>query len=210
MNLIRPLDSVLGSQAKVRVLRTLHRAGRSLAGREIGRRAEVGSGHVSRVLRELTALGVLDHERHGAVDLYSLRRDDQPIINEIAGLFDAEEQRLARIARQVADCSEDILAVILFGSEVRGTAGPESDTDLLVVARPRRKALVEGVLTSAMPAIGERELTAVSWLVASLDDIARWEGETNALWGNVRSEGRSLSGLSVEEVRQLCLTGATD
>jgi predicted nucleotidyltransferase len=209
VNLLHPLDSILGSTAKVDVLRTLYRAGHPLAGREIGRRAGVGSGHVSRVLRDLVATGVVEQWNHGSVNLYALRRVEHPVIEGMVGLFRAEDDRLRRVVESVAATDEAILAVIVFGSEARGDATAQSDTDLLVVVRPGSKARVEERFVSVMLDLAAHEFVATSWLVHDLDDIAAWEQTGNALWRNIRRDGRSLAGASIEEVRRLCRHGAS-
>jgi len=207
MHLLHPIDALLGSQARLAILRVLCHTPRPLTGREIGRRAHVASGHVSRVLRDLSAAGVLDEQHHGSGRLYALRQDGQPIVDCIRSAFREEDDRRQRVVCRLAEAGEGVLAVILFGSEARGEARALSDTDLLFVADDTHKAALEVRLLDAIPSLAEDEGLALSWLVVGLGDVARWDREAYPLWRNILTEGLSLWGESVEEVSRRCRAG---
>ena len=207
MWMTRPLDDLLSSPAKVAVLRALVLWPRPLSGREIGRRAGVAAGHVSRVLRELHSAGVLEAQQYGRVIAYALRSDAGPLVGHLRELFRAEEARdfQARqaLAGLVAEDSEEedreVLSVILFGSEARGEARPGSDTDVLFIVRRRDENLEKRIADLCDRLYGEHR-TPLEPFVTDLAEVREWEESGNPFWKRVQEEGVVLAGIRPEGV----------
>ena len=83
--------------------------------------------------------------------------------------------------------------VILFGSLAAGTAGPESDVDLLVVERepfgPRRNRRRElaRIRRALSPFRGPKDI-----LVYSADEVERWRNSINHVVARILREGKLL------------------
>lgn len=136
MRFHEPLDDILGSRIKVRILRLLHRTRGQFTGREISRLIGYSPTHTISNLRDLESEGLVVSLRAGKTDLFSLNerssavkgvldpllRWEQNIYTELAGIF--EEQLGKRL-----------LEVRLFGSVARGEEQQDSDVDLLLVVR---------------------------------------------------------------------------
>jgi len=201
MWLTTPLDDVLSSRAKVALLRVLCVAAGPLSGREVARRARVEPGHASRLLRELVASGVLLSRDLGRVRSYELAAADAPLTRQLRRLFAAEAERLRRVLQRLAADTPDLLSVVLFGSEARGEAAPGSDTDLLIVVGKRTRALENRVRDTCLRLAEEQQL-ALSWHLADLAELRRWERNGNPLWQSVLAEGVVLRGESLERLRR--------
>jgi predicted nucleotidyltransferase len=206
MWLLNALEDVLSSQGKVALLRVLAHSTVPLNGREIARRAQRDPGYTSRTLRELAASGVVVQRDQGRVKTYELADPGLELVGQLRELFTAEERRYAEVVSALSDSLPGVLAVILFGSEARGEAQPGSDTDLLVVVERKTSAL-ESRLRTACLQIAEQHGLALSWHVADLKDLRRWDKTGHELWRSILRDGVKLSGQSLETLRREWLHG---
>ncbi len=208
MWLRKPLDDILSSRAKVAVLRVICASTVPLSGREIARRAHIDPGHTSRVLRELTTSGVLLSRDMGAVAAYELNQLRSPLTQRVIALFAGERERYQHIVQELRAAGAGILSVVLFGSEARGEAEAGSDTDLLIVVQ-RKTEQIETAISDACLRVSERHVLALSWHVADLADLQRWEKTDNPLWQEILTDGVRLTGRSLEELRREWQRGKT-
>jgi UTP:GlnB (protein PII) uridylyltransferase len=120
------------------VLAVLARADAELTGRQahrlLGHSSEQG---VRKTLDRLVEQGVVSSRRAGQAKLYQLNRRHlaAPYIEGLAGL---RRELVDRLRETVDGWNVKPAAVLLFGSAARGTAGPSSDIDLLVVRSQSR------------------------------------------------------------------------
>jgi predicted nucleotidyltransferase len=133
MNLSDPMSSVIAGVPGV-ILSILARTDQPLTGLTVanlaGNRASAAG--VTRAMRPLVEAGLVDLAPAGRAHLYSLNREHvaYPAIAQLAGL---RGQLYHRIGDAVTRWSPPAMCVGVFGSTVRGHAGPASDIDLLVV-----------------------------------------------------------------------------
>jgi predicted nucleotidyltransferase len=137
--LLRPLDAILASPAKVKVLRALLAIGDGTSGRKVARLAGVEVPSAFRALADLSAMGVIHREHLESQHLYSVN-DANPLVRDgLRPLFDAERQRVSDVFEWLRELLADHVArgavhsAVLYGSAARGDDRPESDVDLLVV-----------------------------------------------------------------------------
>jgi predicted nucleotidyltransferase len=203
-----PLEDILSSRAKIAVLRVLCTSRVPLHGREVARRAGVGTGHVSRILRELVNSGVICATDQGRAMTYELSRPCPPLVQQLVALFNAESVRQERAVKQLESAVPGLVSLVLFGSEARGEAAAGSDTDLLLVVRERSER-TDDVIRDKCLQLAQEEGLALSWHVADLDDLRAWEQAGGELWTRILAEGQALSGKPLWRLRQLCQPGAT-
>ena len=88
----------------------------------------------------------------------------------------AMEANLAIVKRfardQKARHAGDISRIILFGSYAKGTAGPASDFDLLVVLHGKRRDLVDAIYADAYELLLEHGID-ISLKMVTEDDFSR-------------------------------------
>lgn len=214
MWMTHPLDDILSSAAKVAVLRVLADSGVPVTGREVGRRAGVAPGHVSRVLRELLGAGVLDARVYGRTMAYALKAEDHPLVAELRRLFGAEADRSQAVRRTLCslvpeDLEEgerEVLSVVLFGSEARGKAKAGSDTDVLFIVR-RRDPDLERRIADLCDRLYREYRAPVEPLVTDLAEVREWKESGNPFWKNVQAEGLRLAGTRLEDLKRLWQPG---
>jgi uncharacterized protein len=199
--LFRTLDQVLGSATKVRVVRALMSVGGPVSGNEARLLAGVQSkSGMQAALDALTELGILQREETRRIQLFRINQNHD-LVEPLRALFDAESSRITRLREALEKIldggavREHTLSIILFGSNARGDARPDSDLDLLVATEAESQIeRVSEVLIDAIPAIRRRFGLRLSPLVLEKARVQeRWR-DGDPLMQNVLSEGRTLYG----------------
>lgn len=133
MDVSNPMGCVVPS-AHGPVLAVLAGTTAPLTGRRV---AELTQPHVSqprvaRILRELTAAGLVQRTPAGSASLFVLNREHLAA-GAVEILATLRAQLWARIAGHARTWSHRPLAVVVYGSAARGDGNIDSDIDLLVV-----------------------------------------------------------------------------
>ncbi|OIO35930.1 MAG: hypothetical protein AUJ74_04390 [Candidatus Omnitrophica bacterium CG1_02_44_16] len=140
MRFTHPLDMILSSAVKVRVLRIFCRAGVELSGRQTAKMVGATPKTAHEVLQGLMREGLILMKVAGKTHLFRLN-EGQVMSGILKGLFADEEKLkgwlLEAIVASVKQSSlkSDVLCIALFGSIYEKTQGPSSDVDLLVVVK---------------------------------------------------------------------------
>jgi len=138
MQFQHPLNRILGSEYKIRILRFLCRKGGEWIGRRLAAELAMNPVTAHRALRELHQTTVLDFRKVGSHFLYSLR-DDHCLVREILRpLFEREAHAQARLLETLkrafrTKLRSSVVAAATYGSLARGQERPTSDVDLLVL-----------------------------------------------------------------------------
>lgn len=202
MQLFRPLDSILGQQSKVKILRYLLRSPAELNGREIAR--AVGLSHVKchTALKELAKHGIVVLRTSGRTTLYRLHRDNLFVKEVLRPLFVAEGKTVEKMVRTILrGLSFQPLSLTLFGSHAKQHARPESDVDLLVVVpedvdiRVARRQ-VDGVETDVLRFFGN----PLAPIVLHTGQLRRRYARGESLIAEILATGRVLYGKSLREL----------
>jgi len=209
MWLRNPLDDVLSSKAKVSILRVLCHVNAPLSGREIARRAGIWSGPGSKALGELTASGIIACQHHGRTNTYSLAHVSVPLVCRVRDLFWEEARRPGDFCESLMAEVPELLSVILFGSESRREARPDSDTDLLLFVEVKGDNLDRRISDACLDYSIQQGLHT-SWIVVDLAELREWEETGHEFWRNVRRDGIVLQGMSVSGLRRRCLVDGQD
>ena len=204
---MHPLDELLSSKGRIAVMRVLCLSAVPLSGREVARRAGIDAGNASRLLRDLAATGMLVRRDHGRTVTYERVRPAPPLVEKMAEFFEEERRQYDEILSELAREIPCVVSIILYGSEARGEAGPTSDTDLLIVVSDKDS---ESETDQALLGVAERYGLHLSWEIADLHDLRRWDKAGHSLWRNILSEGVALYGKSPERLKKTWLTGETD
>ncbi len=206
MWLLNPLDDILSSGVKVKVLRAMALAPVPHNGREIARRAGTDPGYTSRVLADLVASGIVHRRDQGRVYTYRLTDDGLDLVGRLTQLFAAEQARSERAVEELTSKLAEAISIILYGSEARGEAEAGSDTDLLIVVERRTEELDDRIAEACLEVAEEYSL-ALSWHVVDLDRMREWEQTDNDFWCNVQQDGIRLAGESIGRLKNRWLTG---
>jgi DNA-binding transcriptional ArsR family regulator len=129
-----PLDDLLGSRAKVRILRFLAASPGEHSGREIARRIGMGETPTSRALKSLADTLVVVYRSDGHTHWYRLNRNYALVRELLLPLFEAEARQLDRAVGFLLDgLEESIQCVLVYGSAARNDQAWASDLDLLML-----------------------------------------------------------------------------
>lgn len=141
MRLNHPLDKILNSEVKVRVLRIFYRIAGEMSGRQMAKMAGVTPKTAHEILQDLLREGVLVMRAAGKTHLFCLNEDRVIVYEVLKPLFALENalsERLFDIIRGTIKKSalkDNIVSVALFGSVHAKTERATSDVDLLVVVK---------------------------------------------------------------------------
>ena len=139
--LTTPLDDLLSSRSKLRLLRRLVDGHDDLSGRELARRAGVTWRAADLALQDLVQLGVVHRTDARGQSRYTLVTKHVLVRDAIVPLFGAERVWAGAVRHGIRDAlrmrergAKDIRWAGLYGSVARGDDRPDSDLDVAVVA----------------------------------------------------------------------------
>lgn len=181
------MEALLGSALKIRTLRVLRRyPTREFTTRELAREVGASDVGVGKALDDLEAYDAVRRRRIGRA--YTVRANPDSALFAVAReLFDREEDLGARFQRSVQRwCARvGVEYAALFGSAARAELGPQSDVDLLIVARDSRKVYDDlGDLEEETRRVFGRPLSP---LVLTPEEFRR--ARSSSLGENLRQEG---------------------
>lgn len=199
----RQLDGILGSRAKVAVLRVLHDGGLRLNGREVARKAGLTARSAHLALGSLAELGVVNMEAVGNNHVFSLNKALRLLSPSLSAVFEAEKAAPAALAREVVGLlrGETVLTVAWFGSVARGERSSASDMDVVVVLKDARAAgAARRRLEEHGPAFRRRFGLHVAPYVLGAKDLARKFDAGDPLAVNIVKDAVLLHGKPLAEV----------
>lgn len=196
------LEEILGSKAKVKVLRTMFDKNTAYTREELEEETGLSTGAVHSALKDLTNNDtVLELKGKGKKRFYKIgRKNGNPIVKTLSNLFDQERfsereesipvhhwNRLADVVKNLKDMLADELSqVILFGSLARGEATPRSDVDLLIVVKENKEKNVRKKIRSKL---GKKWDADFSLIVRSTDQLENMREEGTSLYEEIQRDG---------------------
>lgn len=205
--LFRTLDAAIGSAAKVRILRALLPLTSFVSGNEARMLAGIRSKSGMRAaLSDLTNLGILERSQTRRIQLFRINRNHD-LVEPLTTLFQAEAERISRLGQALQGILDGgavrmhTLSIILFGSNARGDARPESDVDLLVVAGEENSVeRVQDVLIAATTDLQRRFGLRIAPYVLARDRVQERFRDGDPLMQNIHSQGRTLYGTHFHQI----------
>lgn len=203
MDFVRPIEAVIPG-AQGRILAVLVETTAPLNLRTLARLAGVSPAQASRVMPDLVDLGLVDRHEVPPSSQFLLARSNvaaQAVI-ELARSSETAAERIGLAAASMATPPE---SVIVFGSFARGEAAVESDIDVVVV-RPDSIGEDDEEWATALEAWRDeaRAITGNSIEVVEvslIDASAKVRGRTE-FWRNVRQDGVTVYGLSLDQIAE--------
>lgn len=201
MDFRQPLQAVIpGVQG--RILAVLAETTRDLNLRAIASLAQVSPAQASRVLPELTRLGIV--ERREAPPSVLFRMVDDNIVSRLVrALGRAREAALDELGHRVQALAVQPLSIIVFGSFARGEADGDSDLDVVFV-RPARVdddetwvAAVEDWRQFARRLTGNR-VEIIEAEEAAIGGLLR---SRKPMWVDIAGDGVVVFGAGIDELR---------
>ncbi|MBU1670613.1 MAG: nucleotidyltransferase domain-containing protein [Actinobacteria bacterium] len=146
MKVNRPLDLIMNNKNKVAILRHLVLYPSEVTtGRSLARELKMNQATCNNALNSLHRAGIIMRKNAGRSSIYEIARDTAVCEELLQPLFQKEREIPGEAVRMLVQGLEaERIQAFLFGSVVRGTDTPESDTDVLLVLddkADRKKAL---------------------------------------------------------------------
>ena len=135
----------------------------SFHGREVARRTGLPSGTVTRELRRLAEVGLLERESRGNQVVYRANRRS-PVFEEVASILRKTSGLADELARALAPLARDIRLAFVFGSMAAGSQQEGSDIDVIIIGDADFGAVVDAIYPLQKP-LG-REINAKVFAVS--------------------------------------------
>jgi predicted nucleotidyltransferase len=150
MKLTKPLDTILNTEVKTRILRFFCRTDAQWNGSQIAKEIGVTPAAAHAALSALQKEGVLELRNMGKTHVYSLKEGSFLVTSLLKPLFAKEDAILdmfiEKIRRRVSSskAKKGIVSIALFGSVSSHRESPVSDIDIaIIVANALTKSAVE-------------------------------------------------------------------
>lgn len=194
--LAQPLDTLLGTPARIRLLRVLLGHADPLTPAQLATRARISQPAVAHALLPLVDGGLVERLPGGRSGLYRADRT-HPFATPLATLFDAERTRRDAVVRAAerwaARARPKPRALWLFGSVARAEEKLSSDLDLAVVAgtKAERQRVAERLHDAVAP-VAARHAVTVNVMSYDLEEIRDLPARDRAMWVNLRRDALPL------------------
>jgi predicted nucleotidyltransferase/DNA-binding HxlR family transcriptional regulator len=190
MRFHEPLDDILGSIIKVKILRVLNRTHGQFTGREISRLVGYSPTHTISTLRDLESEGLVWSQRAGKADLFSLNERSPAVQAVLDPMFEWEQGLFSDLAGMFeAALGDKLLEVRLFGSVARGEEHSDSDVDLLLVVRDDSDIeSTEKEVASAAIEAGNRFGTQLVPFVVTASDYDKKVRSKRGFWKDIKDK----------------------
>ena len=206
MRLHQPLDDVLDSESKIRVLRFFCRKGGEWNGRRVAAELAMNPVTTHKALRELHQATILDFRKVGSNFIYSLRDSHYLVQKLLRPLFQHEagaQERLAQLLRQGFDARlwSEIVTVAIYGSVARRQERPTSDIDLLVLIKSEEaKRDVRQALDRLWEAVTNEFGNALAPYVNTVREMQQKHQRRLSVIRNILHQHQVIWGKPLEEV----------
>lgn len=201
-----PLDLILSSTSKVKLLRVLHHTRQPMSGREAAAAGSLAVQPAQRALAQLVTLGVVNRDDTRSQHLYTLNRDHALVHDALDPLFRAEAARVSEVFRDVAGmvggrAAGLVQGMYLFGSAARGKDRTGSDFDVLTVVTSRQQVdTMHETLAQSADRFYTRHGLRLSVVVLDLPKLRRMHRDGDALVKELLRDNRRITGKRLEEL----------
>jgi predicted nucleotidyltransferase/DNA-binding HxlR family transcriptional regulator len=191
MGVNRPLDKIMDNKHKVAILRHLVLYPSEVAtGRSLARELGMNQATCNNALNSLHRNGIVTRKHAGRSSIYEVARETAVYEELLEPLF-KKEIKLPReaIGMLIQGLEVKSIRAFLFGSAVRGTNTPESDTDvMLVVDDGADKEKILDRLSENTPEAYRRFRTGFNVVLLSESELARKKKRKDSFVTTVMAE----------------------
>lgn len=138
------LDKLIGSKAKVKILKYLFGHQASMSENELAKIVKVSAMTINRLMKELRELNLVSMERVGNANVWSVNKESyaytilSKIISEISAVPTPLEHLKETLTGNIP--KELVKKVILYGSVAQGKSRVNSDIDLFILVKSQKEA----------------------------------------------------------------------
>ncbi len=203
MDFVRPVEAVIPG-ARGRILSVLVETTAPLNLRTLAQLAGVSPAQASRVLPSLVDLGIVERFEVPPSSQFLLARSNVAA-QAVIELSRARENAIEQLGLAAAALTPPPESMIIFGSFARGEAGVDSDIDVIVV-RPDSVDEDDDDWATALES-WRSDATSITGNPVEVVEVSRDEAVSklrgrSEFWRNVRRDGVSIHGLSIDQVTE--------
>lgn len=133
------IEDLFGTRSKVAILRTLVNVAVPLSIRQVAVRSGVSHVAAATALNDLVDIGVVAASQAGNARVHWLERQNLLVSSVVVPAFQNESGFEELAIDVIGEVAGSAYSVVLFGSRARGDNAPDSDYDVLIVERDRRR-----------------------------------------------------------------------
>ena len=207
MKIIKPLNKILDSEAKIKVLRFLCKTDAEWNGRQIAKEIEVTPATAHKALNSLNNEGVLLLRNMGKTHVYSLNNDNFMVTDILKPLFEKEREILDIIIKMIkkeisrSGIKSDIVSVVLFGSVNIKQDHAMSDIDVAVIVKSAKgKIKTEHLFEEIDLEISKKFGNTLSAYVNTITEFKSKKKDNMAVIKNILEEHTLIYGEKMEEI----------
>jgi predicted nucleotidyltransferase len=198
----RPMDAVFAAPSHLALLRALFDTPQGASGRELARLAGLSHQAANNAIARLEAMGLVRRVGRGRTFLHTLNTDHAVVTRLLRPLLEGERGVFREILKSVEKAvAPQCLSATIFGSVARGSEGPASDFDLLVVLRPdQRREPVSRVLSDLASTLSRSWGIRLNPITFTAAQVRRHLAEGHPLFAAALRDGIPLAGRPLREV----------
>jgi len=138
------LDKIIGSKAKIKILKYLFGHLASMSENELAKVIKVSVMTINRLMKELRELNLVNMERIGNANVWSVNKESytyvalSKVIGEISSVPTPLEHLKATLSRNIP--KKLVKRAVIYGSLAQGKSKANSDIDLFILARSQKEA----------------------------------------------------------------------
>ncbi len=198
----QPFDSILGTIARIRILRELCVHGGELSATILAERTGLSRFGASKAIADLVDYGVVRLVGLGRSVPYALNLEHTLAV-PLMVLFQAEAERVDMILQMVRDTAERMdpkpSAIWLYGSAARGEDTAGSDVDLAVISYEGDAKLMAQTIRDSLEKVTDPSI-AISVVSVSGRGLSEYDEPDNKVWEQIQMDAITIFGSPPEVV----------
>lgn len=208
-----PLNSVLGAESNIRVLRELCLHGGYSSVTRLSDRTGLVRNSTLNALSNLQQYGLVIEEGTARSRLYRIN-SEHPLSDLIGRLFAAESDRFHRIFEEIKASGESersrIVSLWLYGSVARREDNVGSDVDIGLIARPGDLEDVVEAVRDHLREVGKRLFFLPNVVGLDFSDVERMARDDDPWWKSSIDDAIVLLGQHPRDVARQLVDGRGD
>jgi len=138
------LDKIIGSKAKLKILKYFFGRPASMSENELAKLIKVSVMTINRLMKELRELNLVSMERVGNANVWSVNKESYAYgaLSKIMGEISTVPAPLEHLKQTLSDNipKEIVKKVVLYGSVAQGKSKANSDIDLYILVKSQKEA----------------------------------------------------------------------
>ena len=207
MRITKPLDNILNTEAKIKILRFLCRTGAEWNGSQIAKGVGMTPAASHSALSELAGEGIIFMRNMGNTHVYTLNEDSYIISDLLKPLFLKEDKVLDKIIGIIkrglvsSKIKNSILNVSLFGSVNIAQDHPASDIDLaVIISDAKMRSKVEKLFEEIDQKVSRRFGNAISPYINTKSEFNAKRNRKLEIINNILKSPSLIYGKRIEKI----------